>query len=119
MNHVAPFGGGSRAIGSFGEVSTRQGGACNHRRPDADCRARACRLFAEVVGAPQWLLRWDETHHLQAHAHVGGRDYVLIASRDEEHEPVLLDKDAWDHVTHTFGDERRELLQTYALGRPA
>ena len=70
-----------------------------------------------MVGAPQCVLRWDETHHLRAHAHVGDREYVLIAPRDEEHEPVLLDKENWDHVTHTFGPERRELLEAYALVR--
>jgi hypothetical protein len=88
---------------------------CPHRHGDDDCRARACRFFTEVVGAWQGLLRWDERHLLQAHAHVGDRDYVLIAARDEEHEPVLLDKDDWDHVSHTFGPERGALLRSYAI----
>ena len=107
-------------MGTFDEPSARGPGSnriCGHRRPDADCRARACRWFTELVGAPQGVLRWDETHHLQAHAHVGDRDYVLIAPRDEEHEPVLLDKDDWDHVTHTVGPERGELLRSYAISR--
>ena len=30
-------------------------------------------------------------------------------------EPILLDKDDWDHVSHTVGPERTALLRTYAL----
>lgn len=101
-------------------------GACGRRHDDADCRERACRLFSDVfadvfpeVCASDDVLVWDGTHHLQAHAHVGDRDYVLIASRDEEHEPVLLEKDDWDHVSHAFGPERGSLLRTYAIRRAA
>jgi len=90
-------------------------GVCGGRFEVAECRARACRLFVDVVGAPVGLLHWDDTHHLQAHAHVGNRDFVLIASRDDAHEPVLLDKDDWDHVSHTFGPERAQLLHRYAI----
>ena len=106
--------------GSDGEVAGGSGGVpsgCGHRHDDSECRARACRLFDEMVGAPPAVLRWDARHHLQAHAHVGDRDFVLIAPRDEEHEPVLLDKDDWDHVSHTVGPERTELLRTYAIRR--
>jgi len=108
--------GGRAAGGARGETASGAG-ACGRRRDDAACRARACRLFAEIVGAPQGVLRWDGQHHLQAHAHVGDRDYVLIAPRDEEHEPILLDKEDWDHVTHTVGPERTALLRAYAIRR--
>jgi hypothetical protein len=109
---------GETTVHTTGDGADRGAAAsCGHRLGDADCRARACRLFDEIVGASSGVLRWDEKHHLQAHAHVGDRDYVLIAPRDEEHEPILLDKEDWDHVSHTVGPERAALLRHYAIRR--
>jgi hypothetical protein len=41
---------------------------------------------------------WDADHCLQGHADVDGSHLVVIASRDDAHEPVVLSEDDWDAV---------------------
>jgi len=68
-----------------------------HRIDDASAHARARQRLAAVVGC-ECEISWDADHCLQGHADVDGSHLVVIASRDDAHEPVVLSEDDWDAV---------------------
>jgi hypothetical protein len=85
-------------------------------RPDTECRARARDFLVGVLGARPDALTWDHTHRLQGHAHLGGRELVVIAPRDDAHSTVVLTTQDWDQVRLSDGAQRRSLLGAYAIG---
>jgi hypothetical protein len=68
-----------------------------------------------LLGSAPDDLCWDETHHLQGHAHVDGRELVVIASRDEEHHVLVLTPADWDEIRRARRDERADLLRRCAI----
>ena len=84
-------------------------------RSDPECRALASEYLTEVIGSPPDDLLWDDTHRLQGHGHVHGRELVVIASRDEDHRTLVLTAEDWDAVRRTTGAERGELLNACAI----
>lgn len=71
------------------------------RLDDDHAHRRALELLAAVAG-PDCVSRvcWDCEHHLQGHVDVDGEHLVLIAPRDDEHEPLVLSEDEWDALRH-------------------
>ena len=67
-------------------------------RSDTECHARARDFLVGVLGARPDALTWDHTHRLQGHAHLGGRELVVIAPRDDAHSTVVLTTQDWDQV---------------------
>lgn len=84
-------------------------------RPDAVCRARATEFLFELIGSSLDDLLWDDTHHLQGHGHLHGRELVVIAPRDDDHRTVVLTAEDWDAVRRASTDQRRDLLDTCAI----
>jgi hypothetical protein len=84
-------------------------------RPDTECRARASEFLVRLIGGLPDDLTWDHTHRLQGHAHLGGRELVVIAPRDDAHSTVVLTTQDWDQVRLSGGEQRRSLLGTYAI----
>ena len=84
-------------------------------RPDTECRARAQDFLVGVLGARPDALTWDHTHRLQGHAHLGDRELVVIAPRDDAHSTVVLTTQDWDQVRLSGGEQRRSLLGAYAI----
>ena len=84
-------------------------------RPDSECQARAHEFLVGVLGARPDALTWDHTHRLQGHAHLGERELVVIAPRDDAHSTVVLTTQDWDQVRLSGGDQRRSLLGAYAI----
>ncbi len=39
---------------------------------------------------------WDGDHHLQGHVNHSGCHLVVIAPRDDEHDPIVMSETAWD-----------------------
>ena len=70
-------------------------------RPDTECRARAREFLVGLIGGLPDDLTWDQTHRLQGHAHLGGRELVVIAPRDDAHSTVVLTTQDWDQVRLT------------------
>lgn len=69
-----------------------------HRRfDDQAAHDRALEHLAAVAG-DECLSRvcWDTEHHLQGHVDVAGRHLVVIAARDDEHDPLVLSETEWD-----------------------
>jgi hypothetical protein len=60
-------------------------------------------------------LCWDTTHHLQGHAHVDGRELVVIATRDNEHHVLVLTPEDWADIRRAHPDQRRELVRRCAI----
>ena len=85
-------------------------------RSDTECHARARDFLVGVLGARPDALTWDHTHRLQGHAHLGGRELVVIAPRDDAHSTVVLTTQDWDQVRLAGGEQRRSLLGAYAIG---
>ena len=83
--------------------------------PDAECWARAWDYLMSLLGAAPDDLCWDATHHLQGHAHVDGRELVVIASRDEQHHVLVLTPEDWDEIRRAPADARGELLRRCAI----
>ncbi len=83
--------------------------------PDTECRARAHEFLVGLIGSAPDDLTWDDTHRLQGHAHLGGRELVVIAPRDDAHSPVVLTTEDWDQVRLTGGTQRRSMLGAYAI----
>ena len=54
-------------------------------------------------------------HHLQGHSHFHGRELVVIAPRDEDHQTVVLTAEDWDAVRRANTDQRRDLLDACAI----
>lgn len=71
------------------------------RLDDDQAHVRALEHLASVAGAECTArVCWDLEHHLQGHVDVAGRHVVLIAPRDDEHEPVVLSEADWDALRH-------------------
>jgi hypothetical protein len=85
------------------------------RRGDDECQASAGAFLRELIGAAPEHLVWDGNHHLQGHAHCGGRELVLIASRDASHRPVVMTVEDWDTIRHSFGCDRAQLLRSSSI----
>jgi hypothetical protein len=85
------------------------------QRPDTECRARAREFLVDLLGAPPDDLCWDRTHCLQGHAHLGGRELIVIAPRDEAHSTVVLTTHDWEQVRRAGGDQRRSILGACAI----
>ena len=79
------------------------------------CRARAHKFLVELVGGRSHSLTWDSTHCLQGHVHIGSRELVVIAARNEAHNPVVLTPPSWDAVRRSPGAQRRELLASCSI----
>lgn len=100
--------------------------ATNERavRDDASCRAVACEyLDGLLLGVPDNAcpgpaVCWDDRHHLQGHAHLGRVELVVIAPRDDRHEPLLLVEQDWDRIRRAAGDERPRLVDECAIRTP-
>jgi hypothetical protein len=71
------------------------------RHNDEQAHVRALEHLATVAGAEcAARVCWDLVHHLQGHVDVAGRHVVLIAPRDDEHEPLVLTEAEWDALRH-------------------
>ena len=84
-------------------------------RSDVECRARASKFLIELIGSPPDDLLWDDTHRLQGHGHLRGRELIVIASRDDDHQTVVLTAEDWDALRRASTDERRALLDACAI----
>jgi hypothetical protein len=84
-------------------------------RSDVECWARASEFLTELIGSPPDDLLWDDTHHLRGHGHVGGRELVVIAPRDDNHQTIVLTAEDWDTVRRASTDQRRDLLSASAI----
>jgi hypothetical protein len=69
----------------------------HHRLNDHQAHERALELLSSVHG-PECASRvcWDPVHQLQGHVDVAGEHLVLIATRDEVHDPLVLTEQDWD-----------------------
>lgn len=85
------------------------------KRDDAECWARAWDYLMTLIGSEPDDLCWDERHHLQGHAHVDGRELVVIASRDEGHHVLVLTPHDWDDIRWAIPERRGELLRSCAI----
>ena len=90
-------------------------GAVRNIRSDVECRAIASTFLTELIGWTPDDLVWDETHHLQGHSRLRGRELVVIAPRDDRHRPVLLTAEDWDAVRRANPEHRRQLLDERAI----
>jgi hypothetical protein len=84
-------------------------------RPDSECRATASEFLTELIGSPPDDLLWDGTHHLRGHGHFHGRELIVIAPRDDDHQTVVLTAEDWDAVRRASTDQRHDLLNACAL----
>jgi len=84
-------------------------------RSDIECWARASEFLTELIGSPPDHLLWDDTHHLRGHGHVGGRELIVIAPRDDDHQTVVLTVEDWDAVRRASTGQRRDLLNACAI----
>jgi hypothetical protein len=78
-----------------------------HQRFDDDqAHQRAERFLASVLGADRGCeVLWDTDHHLQGHLDDCGQHLVVIAPRDNEHDPIVMSETEWDacrrgHLAH-------------------
>jgi hypothetical protein len=85
------------------------------QRPDTECRALASQFLAGLIGTAPGELAWDNTHRLQGHASIGGRELVVIAPRDDDHHTVVLTAHDWAQVRLAGADRRGSLLSAYAI----
>lgn len=105
---ISPTGSSRADTSSAG--CTEAGIAERAPRPDTECRARAREFLVDLIGAPPDDLCWDRTHRLQGHAHLGGRELIVIAPRDDAHRTVVLTAQDWEQVRRASSDQRRSLL---------
>jgi hypothetical protein len=67
------------------------------RFDDEQAHERALRHLAACVGGDcASRVCWDPDHQLQGHVDVDGRHLVVIAARDDAHEPRVLSELEWD-----------------------
>lgn len=73
----------------------------NERFDDDQAHEHALQRLASVAD-PECAarVRWDPDHHLQGHVDVDGRHLVVIAARDDGHEPRVLSEADWDALRH-------------------
>ena len=86
------------------------GAASGHRMPRSGERAPR-RSDRRPARRPDL----DHTHRLQGHAHLGGRELVVIAPRDDAHSTVVLTTQDWDQVRLAGGEQRRSMLGACAI----
>ena len=86
-----------------------------HVHTDSESWARASEFLIQLIGTNLADLRWDHKHHLQGHAHLNGREIVVIAPRDDRHTPVVLTSEDWDAVSRANPDQRCDLLRACAI----
>ncbi|MCU1395691.1 MAG: hypothetical protein JWM34_4119 [Ilumatobacteraceae bacterium] len=91
------------------------GMAATGRLTEHEGRARAGRHLRKLIGSAPSDLLWDHNHHLQGHLHVGQRELVVIAPRDESHDPVVLTAEDWDEACHASGQECAQIIRERAL----
>ncbi len=84
-------------------------------RPDIECWAKASEFLTELIGSPPDDLLWDDTHHLRGHGHLHGRELIVIAPRDDDHQTVVLTAEDWDAVRRASTDQRRDLLNACTI----
>ena len=87
----------------------------SERIVDAECWARAGGYLIALLGTEPDDLCWDRTHQLQGHAHVGGRELVVIASRDDTHNDLVFTAEDWDEVRRSSIEHRGEMLRRCAI----
>ncbi|MDJ0767540.1 MAG: hypothetical protein QNJ12_02060 [Ilumatobacter sp.] len=64
---------------------------------DHQAHDRAIRRLQEMTGDDcAERVCWDPDHHLQGHIDVRGTHLVIIATRDDEHTPLVLTEREWD-----------------------
>jgi hypothetical protein len=66
-----------------------------HRFDDARAHARAHDRLVAAVGC-ECEIHWDADHCLQGHVDLDGSHLVVIACRDDAHQPLVLSEDEWD-----------------------
>lgn len=77
---------------------------------------RRARLFLkQLLGDAPKDLCWDDTHHLQGHVHIGDSELVVIAPRDERHQPIVLTAEDWDAIRHAPGEQAGDLVRQRAI----
>ncbi len=69
--------------------------AAVHRFDDARAHARAHDRLVAAVGC-ECEIHWDTDHCLQGHVDHDGSHLVVIACRDDAHQPLVLSEDEWD-----------------------
>ncbi len=82
---------------------------------DDEGQRRARLYLKRILGSTPIDLCWDETHHMQGHVHIADRELVIIAPRDESHEPVVLTAEDWDEIRHAPGEKAGDLVRDRAI----
>ncbi len=95
--------------------TTSASATAHHTSPDRECRARAYAYLVELIGARPETVTWDSTHCLQGRVHLGCRELVVIAPRDDEHQPIVLTEPSWEAVRRSPTDQRRGLIHSFAI----
>ena len=73
----------------------------SRRLDDQQAHKRALDHLARCVGDDcAERVCWDPVHHLQGHLDVDGTHLVVIAPRDDEHDPLVLSEADWDALRH-------------------
>ncbi len=69
-----------------------------HQRLDDDqAHQRAERYLASILGTDGAReVSWDTDHHLQGHLDHSGQHLVVIAPRDDEHDPIVMSDTEWN-----------------------
>jgi hypothetical protein len=70
-----------------------------------------------LAGAQPAELSWDDTFRLQGHAHVGRRELIVIAPRDDQHETLVLMVEDWNQL-HREGSNSAALIAERAIVSP-
>jgi hypothetical protein len=47
--------------------------------------------------------------------HIGDSELVVIAPRDESHQPIVLTAEDWDAIRHAPGEQAGELVRQRAI----
>jgi len=69
----------------------------HQRHNDDQAHQRAERYLATVFGADGASeVCWDCDHHLQGHVDLAGKHLVVIAPRDDGHDPIVMSEAEWD-----------------------
>jgi hypothetical protein len=82
---------------------------------DPECWAIACDFLVDLLGELPADLAWDDRHHLQGHAHIGGHEVVVIAPRDDRHRPILVTVQDWDEIRAADCGRRDAVLADAAI----
>jgi hypothetical protein len=107
----------TRDVTSASSVDDHGANRGHGRCSDPAARARACEFLHTLAGTQPAELSWDDTFCLQGHAHVGGRELIVIAPRDDQHQTVVLTVEDWDHL-HYEGGNSATLIAEHAIASP-